>query len=183
MKGLMITIPNNQHDLSHFFDTNHICYFKFEELIINAITCILDDLNLNNLYVKELCHYTILNELIIENEKIDITELKNFYNKRFQTCLLKYNDYYNEQMVDLFYNIKNNVCLNKEQIIYILKLKLRNNICYFKLCNEPYLTIDFGEQCLFVQSNNVSMQAINKIKDSGLMVVAFDETEGYGFQV
>ena len=183
MNGIMITIPNNQQDLSLFFDTDHKRYLKVEELLVNAVIHIMDALKLNNLYVKELCHYSILNELIIENEKVDITELKDFYNERFQECLLRYNDYYSKQMIDLFYNVRNTMCLSKEQVSDILKLKFRNNICYFKLCSESSLVIDFAEQGLFVQSDAVNIQVISKIKNSGLRAIELDGKDGDGLYV
>lgn len=156
--------------LSTLFDDDSDVYMKYEEMFVKAVFCCMDESHNSTLYVSELCHYPLLDNLVIEDEIIDASELKHFYIDRMKKCIRMNGRYYNANMMNLYNNIKNNMCLTKNEIDAVVRLKLRNNICYFKLVNPIGFCIDICDDFMIVTLEKMSLESMTKLEELGMDV-------------
>ena len=163
MQQIYIKSKDDITHLSTLFDNYPDTYIKYEERFIKAVSCCMDESRNSMLYVSELCHYPLLDNLVIEDEIIDVSELKHFYIDRMEKCISLNGKYYNEEMTKLYNNIKNDMCLNKDEIDAAVRLKLRNNICYFKLVDRHGFCVDICDDFMIVTLEKVSQEFMTRL--------------------
>ncbi len=125
-------------------------YLRYEGLYVTSIFEFMKCLQISSLEVNDL-------EKLSDN-----------------TNLIKSNELFSQEMIDLYLRIRNNEILEAKDIGNIIRLILRESI-WAKLTNDNMLFVHFGnDYYMYVGSSKICNETIELIKKTGLFVEAYE---------
>lgn len=147
-------------------------YFEKEKKYVDCFITIIKDLGYKSLTVKNLHNYEFMEyESFGDTVQPVSDESKRFYTNHTRKCIQKFPEKYTHSMRKLYSEVKEEMELDINQIIDVLKLKLRGNICYFILYFQEKMIVDFYEGYIcIVSEKKIDNEIMEKVKKEEIIL-------------